>query len=213
MASAAETGDVQVVTEVLSQNDPRAVQLTKPSRPSLEKKQTPETIKTFKKGQPIALGTIQILLGLVHIFFGIIVTVAATKPVLSVSSGVYFWTGILFFFSGSLSVAAEKRENIVLVKASLGSNLLSLVAGLVAVIIFAVTITEIGQACVSHVDKEQDGDNYEYLYRRCDSPPYVMEYSLNSLFLVFLLLEIATGASIAAFSWKALKQAKYTQIL
>nr|XP_033776589.1 membrane-spanning 4-domains subfamily A member 15-like [Geotrypetes seraphini]XP_033776591.1 membrane-spanning 4-domains subfamily A member 15-like [Geotrypetes seraphini] len=213
MANVSETGNIQVVTEVLSQSDPRAVQLSRPTRPSQEKYQTPETIKTFNKGQPVALGSIQILLGLVHLFFGITFAIANTLPILTISSGVCFWTGIPLLISGSLSVAAEKREKLVLVKASLGSNLLSLVAGLVAVILFAVTMTEIGQMCISRADAEENNDTYRNWYKWCDSSPFALTYGLNGLFLAFLLLEIATEASIAAFAWKALRQAKYTQIL
>ncbi|XP_029431396.1 membrane-spanning 4-domains subfamily A member 15-like [Rhinatrema bivittatum] len=205
MANAANAENVQVITQVLSQNDPRLVQLSQNIRPPPEQRFVPHAIKIFKKSQPIVLGTIQIFLGMTHILFGIIIT-TADETLLTASSGVYFWTGFLLLISGSLSVTVEKKENIFLVKASLGSNLLSLVAGLVAMIIFSVTINAALGVCMTAED-----DTWFYL--DCSSMVYILDFGINAIILLFLLLEIAIAACIVAFAWKALKEDRYTQML
>ncbi|TTI92388.1 Membrane-spanning 4-domains subfamily A member 15 [Bagarius yarrelli] len=68
-------------------------------------------LRQFLKVQPKALGTVQIMIGVLTILFGIVL---ASDPVLlqaSVLSGNVFWGPIVYIITGSLAVAAENRLN------------------------------------------------------------------------------------------------------
>ncbi|KAM7084252.1 membrane-spanning 4-domains subfamily A member 15 isoform 1-T1 [Molossus nigricans] len=67
-------------------------------------------VETFLTGEPKALGTVQILIGLIHLGFGSVLLMVRRGRVgmLFIEGGVPFWGGACFILSGSLSVAAEK---------------------------------------------------------------------------------------------------------
>ncbi|VFV30690.1 Hypothetical predicted protein [Lynx pardinus] len=77
----------------------------------------PTETETFLTGEPKALGTVQILIGLIHLGFGGVLLVVRRGPVgmLFIEGGVPFWGGACFVISGSLSVAAEKNHTSCLV--------------------------------------------------------------------------------------------------
>uniref|UniRef100_A0A2K6TXS0 Membrane spanning 4-domains A15 n=1 Tax=Saimiri boliviensis boliviensis TaxID=39432 RepID=A0A2K6TXS0_SAIBB len=82
--------------------------------------QTPRTtqppdwrpVETFLTGEPKALGTVQILIGLIHLGFGSVLLMVRRGHVgmFFIDGGVPFWGGACFIISGSLSVAAEKNH-------------------------------------------------------------------------------------------------------
>ncbi|KYO41692.1 membrane-spanning 4-domains subfamily A member 4A isoform B [Alligator mississippiensis] len=116
-STVSESGGVKVITQVLQATDPRAAQLMPCPSPTTS---YPGSIlvKDFRKAQPKALGSIQIVAGITQISFGIALTIAeASNPALTVTSGVYFWIGFLLTVSGSLLVETEKRDS-----ASMGPN-------------------------------------------------------------------------------------------
>ncbi|XP_055439371.1 membrane-spanning 4-domains subfamily A member 15 isoform X1 [Bubalus kerabau] len=86
--------------------------------------------ETFLTGEPKALGTVQILIGLIHLGFGGVLLMVRRGHVgmLFIEGGVPFWGGACFIISGSLSVAAEKNHTSCLVRSSLGTNILSTMA-------------------------------------------------------------------------------------
>nr|XP_019609567.1 PREDICTED: membrane-spanning 4-domains subfamily A member 15 isoform X3 [Rhinolophus sinicus] len=71
-----------------------------------------QPMETFLTGEPKALGTVQILIGLIHLGFGSVLLMVRRGHVgmLFIESGVPFWGGACFIISGSLSVAAEKSH-------------------------------------------------------------------------------------------------------
>nr|XP_019609566.1 PREDICTED: membrane-spanning 4-domains subfamily A member 15 isoform X2 [Rhinolophus sinicus] len=89
-----------------------------------------QPMETFLTGEPKALGTVQILIGLIHLGFGSVLLMVRRGHVgmLFIESGVPFWGGACFIISGSLSVAAEKSHTSCLVRSSLGTNILSATA-------------------------------------------------------------------------------------
>ncbi|XP_017386269.1 membrane-spanning 4-domains subfamily A member 15 [Cebus imitator] len=105
--------------------------------------QTPRTtqppdlwpVETFLKGEPKALGTVQVLIRLIHLGFGSVLLMVRRGHVgmFLIEGGVPFWGGARFIISRSLSVAAEKNHISCLVRNSLGTNILSAMAA------FAVT--------------------------------------------------------------------------
>ncbi|XP_058690990.1 uncharacterized protein LOC131577294 isoform X3 [Poecile atricapillus] len=88
-----DAGSVRIITEVIPATDPRAAQLASGSQAPA---QTSFQTQGFRKAHPKVLGTIHIFSGIVHICFGVILTVSEHKnPSLPVASGILFWLGIL----------------------------------------------------------------------------------------------------------------------
>lgn len=74
-------------------------------------------METFLTGEPKALGTVQILIGLIHLGFGSVLLMVRRGHLgmLFIEGGVPFWGGACFIISGSLSVAAERNHTSCLV--------------------------------------------------------------------------------------------------
>ncbi|XP_015362262.1 membrane-spanning 4-domains subfamily A member 15 [Marmota marmota marmota] len=94
-------GVVQFEEPPLGAQAPRATQ-----QPDLR------PVETFLTGEPKALGTAQILIGLIHLGFGSVLLMVRRGHLgmLFIEGGVPFWGGACFIISGSLSVAAEKNH-------------------------------------------------------------------------------------------------------
>ncbi|NXR96985.1 M4A15 protein, partial [Hypocryptadius cinnamomeus] len=109
-----DAGSVRIITEVIPATDPRAAQLASGSQaPARTSFQT----QGFQRAHPKVLGTIHIFTGIVHICFGIILTLSEHRNLsLPVASGILFWLGILLLVSGSLLVESERRDSPVLVR-------------------------------------------------------------------------------------------------
>uniref|UniRef100_A0A8C6WAD5 Membrane-spanning 4-domains, subfamily A, member 15 n=1 Tax=Nannospalax galili TaxID=1026970 RepID=A0A8C6WAD5_NANGA len=108
-------------------------------------------METFLTGEPKALGTVQILIGLIHLGFGSVLLMVRRghQGMLFIEGGVPFWGGACFIISGSLSVTAEKNRTSCLVRSSLGTNILSAMAAFAGTAIllmdFGVTNWDVGR--------------------------------------------------------------------
>ncbi|XP_063640187.1 membrane-spanning 4-domains subfamily A member 15 isoform X6 [Pan troglodytes] len=71
-----------------------------------------QPVETFLTGEPKVLGTVQILIGLIHLSFGSVLLMVRRGHVgiFFTEGGVPFWGGACFIISGSLSVAAKKNH-------------------------------------------------------------------------------------------------------
>ncbi|KAM8813384.1 LOW QUALITY PROTEIN: membrane-spanning 4-domains subfamily A member 15 [Rhynchonycteris naso] len=107
-------------------------------------------VETFLTEEPKALGTLQILMGSIHLGFRSVLLVVRRGRVgtLFIEGSVPFWGGAFFIISGSLSVAAEKSHTRCLVRSSLGMNILSeaAFAGMAILLMdFGVTNWDVGK--------------------------------------------------------------------
>ncbi|KAG7229541.1 hypothetical protein INR49_031965 [Caranx melampygus] len=64
-------------------------------------------INIFSKGRPLELGTIQIILGLMFLMFGIVM--ALHGDTMGVFSGIFVWGALMYITAGGLTVAAGKH--------------------------------------------------------------------------------------------------------
>ncbi|XP_030077328.1 membrane-spanning 4-domains subfamily A member 4A [Microcaecilia unicolor] len=182
-----------VVTQILPSTGQHAVQMG-PNALQNTPCQFPEALQKFFKGEPKALGVVQILIGIIQIFFGILL--AANAPYLFVVSAVPFWGGLIFIISGSLSVAAQNHANICLVKGSLGMNIVSSLAAFVGIIIICI---DLGFVIYINIPCQRDD---VLCYRRVYAFLAVIP-GIEGILLVLLLLELCISISTSAFGCKA----------
>ncbi|XP_064309041.1 membrane-spanning 4-domains subfamily A member 15-like [Phalacrocorax carbo] len=201
-----DSGGVRIITEVIPATDPRAAQLASSSRPSAPALSF--QARGFRRAQPKALGTIHIFTGIIHICFGIILMVAEHRtPSLPVASGVLFWLGFLLLISGSLLVESEKRDNILLVKTCCVVNVGVILSTLVATLIHTVAITNDIPSCKINLP-------YQLKAEWCfNAENKMLSNGLDSIFVIFCLLEFCVAVAALAFGYHAVKLHSYTRMV
>ncbi|XP_075403677.1 membrane-spanning 4-domains subfamily A member 18 [Tenrec ecaudatus] len=93
--------------------------------------------KEFINEEVRTLGAIQILIGLMHIFWGInpLLYPKGQETWVTGPSGYLFWGGLSFIISGSLSVHAAKDPSPCMVNGSVGMNIVSAIFSLCGIFI------------------------------------------------------------------------------
>lgn len=100
------------------------------------------------KEEAKTLGAIQIVVGLMHIGFGIILgamnviylTVWGFASATFVS-GYPFWGGLSFIISGALSISASRQFSLCMMKGSKGMNIVSAIFSFIGIILFLVDLS------------------------------------------------------------------------
>ncbi|KAF1403330.1 Membrane-spanning 4-domains subfamily A member 15, partial [Spheniscus magellanicus] len=202
-----DSGGVRIITEVIPATDPRAAQLAPGSRPPAHAASSFQ-VRGFRKAQPKALGTIHIFTGIIHVCFGIILTVSEYgTPSIPVASGVFFWLGLLLLVSGSLLVESEKRDNISLVKTCCVVNMGVILSTLVATLVHATAITHNIPGCDTNTP-------YQLKAEWCfNAGNKVLSNGLDFMFVIFCLLEFCAAVAALAFGYDAVKQHNYTRMV
>ncbi|NWU73368.1 M4A15 protein, partial [Pterocles burchelli] len=200
-----DSGGVRIITEVIPATDPRAAQLASGSTPPVPTASSFQ-VQGFRRAQPKALGTIHIFTGIIHICFGIILTVSEYEtPSLPVASGILFWLGLLLLVSGSLLVESDKRDNISLVKTCCVVNAGVILSTLVATLLHTTAITRDVPGC-------QTSAPYQVKAQWCfNAENKMLSNGLDSVLVIFCLLEFCVAVAALAFGHDAIKQHNYTR--
>ncbi|XP_036425584.1 membrane-spanning 4-domains subfamily A member 4A-like [Colossoma macropomum] len=142
-------------------------------------------VKKLLKGEPKALGTVQIMIGIMTFLFGIIKTVFF--PGVGAYSGVTYWGSCLYITSGALSIAADKKAKPSLVRSSLAMNTISAVAAAAAIVLLSFDIAITHRYCYRCFYRDHEGQSL----------------GINGVLLVFSLLELIVSICTSAFACQA----------
>ncbi|KAF1481717.1 hypothetical protein FQV18_0015979, partial [Eudyptula minor novaehollandiae] len=151
---------------------------------------------------------IHIFTGVIHVCFGIILTVSEYRtPSIPVASGVFFWLGLLLLVSGSLLVESGKRDNISLVKTCCVVNMGVILSTLVATLVHTTAITRNIPGCDTNT-------LYQLKAEWCfNAGNKVLSNGLDFMFVIFCLLEFCAAVAALAFGYDAVKQHNYTRMV
>lgn len=97
----------------------------------------PPILGKFRKAYPMALGTVQIMIGVFMMLTGLVMGIGmhVVGALIAVITGVYFWGAIIYIIAGALTAAAHNKMNTCLVKASLGMNIVATVTAAIGIIL------------------------------------------------------------------------------
>ncbi|XP_039511974.1 membrane-spanning 4-domains subfamily A member 8-like [Pimephales promelas] len=175
----------------------------------------PNTALTgFSKAQPKALGTVQIVIGVVNFMFGIVRTTFLSKdhPVIIVKSGITYWGSLFYVSGGSLSVAAQNKLHPCVVKASLGMNVINAITAGISIVLMSIEIVFSSlfyENCYyngyNHGYGRNDGSNYFGKYNFKEICLNLQKYDLgiSGILLVFSILQFIISICISGFACKA----------
>ncbi|XP_017548526.1 membrane-spanning 4-domains subfamily A member 4A-like [Pygocentrus nattereri] len=157
--------------------------------------QTGENISTggplqnFLKGEPKALGTVQIMIGLMTFMFGIVITIYVDL-IITVYSGIAFWGALMYIITGSLAVAASNKLHRCVVKGALVMNVLSSIVAGVAIILLSLdfVISALYAPC------RYDGT---FNCNRSQST------GINAVLLIFSIMQFIISICVSAFACKS----------
>ncbi|XP_039596473.1 membrane-spanning 4-domains subfamily A member 4D-like isoform X1 [Polypterus senegalus] len=188
-----------VITQVTPQNNTdRANAITKGSNFDMMSQQ----LQWFLKGEPKALGAVQIMIGLLSIALGIILefydSIAAT-------AGIAFWPSIMYIISGSLSVFAANKLHLCRVKAAIAINIISTIFSSIGIIIYVFDL----QYSTYNLE-DIDGYNYTYNYDYNFNSDGYLENTIQStgeglkvVLLIFTVLELWVSLITAIVGYNA----------
>ncbi|CAM4608095.1 unnamed protein product [Leuciscus chuanchicus] len=151
----------------------------------------------FFKAQPKALGAVQIMTGVMVFLFGIVRTTSVLYnyyPAFSVISGITYWGSFVYISAGALSVAAQNKLHLCVVKASLIMNVISAITAGLAILLVSIEIGLISeQRCYNVYDSSP---HFCFNFKRYD-------LGVNGILLVFSILQFIISIWISAFACKA----------
>ncbi|KAM4016797.1 membrane-spanning 4-domains subfamily A member 4A-like isoform 1-T2 [Anomaloglossus baeobatrachus] len=177
----------------------------------------PKRFLKFFQGEPEVLGVTQLIIGLNHIFFGIIFIVVAEKAHLIFVNtiayiGVLFWSGIMYVISGSLTIATSYKPSFKMVNASLGLNIISSVAAGISGIILVTLVVELsihGRYFYSefHCAYDKQSETCEREFAQL-----TLYQGIGSTLSILTALEFCIALSTSIFGCKASCSTSYSEV-
>ncbi|XP_077310746.1 membrane-spanning 4-domains subfamily A member 4A-like [Lithobates pipiens] len=159
--------------------------------------------QSFLKGKPKALGILVIVAAILEIGLGI--ALAFTEINITLPSGIPFWGPVFYIIAASLTLAAQKKPNICLIKGSLSLNIISSIFSMVAVILNIVDLATL--RCYRYNYYYSNGyyhNDYE-AQRQCENKLNA-GYAVIALLLVINLLLFCVTVSTSAFECRSLSK-------
>ncbi|KAK9514439.1 hypothetical protein VZT92_027906 [Zoarces viviparus] len=208
--SVTTVGGVVVITQVIPKED-TGIQLQTATPPAAQAPPTSHASKmddmtaVFLRGEPRGLGVVQVFLGLLCVLFSV---TSSFSPILILHAP--FSLAVTFVVSGSLVVVAARRTSVGRVWASLVSNLISVLLGLVGVAYVCWLLAD-GSASQRLCDSDAFRGFVltEDQLRRCRGKLFMVDmgvYGLLGLFLVLLVLQVCVSVTVTVFSVRALRR-------
>uniref|UniRef100_W5MRA5 Uncharacterized protein n=1 Tax=Lepisosteus oculatus TaxID=7918 RepID=W5MRA5_LEPOC len=149
-------------------------------------------LKKHLRGEPKALGTAQIMIGIFSVLLGIILS--HNDPVLASETGIAYWGGLLYIISGALCVAGENtlriKCSLFQIKAAVGMHVISLVIAIVATLIIVL------QFAFLPIWNSFSFYSFEYIVLD------LLQNGTSGALIFFTVLEICIAASMLAFGLK-----------
>ncbi|KAG2462774.1 M4A15 protein, partial [Polypterus senegalus] len=102
-----------------------------------------QKLQKFLKGEPKALGVVQIMIGLINISFGIVLAFPGSIVVIG---GIPFWTSVMYIISGSLSICAANKMQPCQIKGALATNIISTIFACTGTIVYIADLA--GPSCI-----------------------------------------------------------------
>ncbi|XP_051778431.1 membrane-spanning 4-domains subfamily A member 15-like [Erpetoichthys calabaricus] len=193
--TATDVNGVLVITQVSPQNN-FACYAGSPVSSNLLRMQ--QSLKAFLKGEPKALGAVQIMIAVLSISFGALLGLTGSMAFLG---GIPFWPSILYIISGSLSVAATKKPTPCLMKGALSMNIISAIFTILGICMYSLDIP------------------FYYGILACDdsncAPALIQSVAngIKSILLLFSILEFCIAFSLSIYGCKAVCQIKDTPVV
>ncbi|XP_076871952.1 membrane-spanning 4-domains subfamily A member 4A-like isoform X1 [Brachyhypopomus gauderio] len=159
----------------------------------------PGRFEKFLKVQPKALGIVQIMIGITTILFGIVTTFYAEA--FSVFIGCVYWCSVTYIIAGSLTVAAENKRHICLLKGSLGMNVVSAVFSGTAIVLFSMdfVVRQVFNCYEMYGSYESYGsESHEECWMF-----FSRSNGISGVLLLFSLLQFIISICISAFGCRA----------
>nr|XP_046161854.1 membrane-spanning 4-domains subfamily A member 4A-like [Oncorhynchus gorbuscha] len=147
-------------------------------------------LESFRAGHPKALGTVQIMIGLMMLLTGIVMAMAPWLDNIGVVSGIFVWGSIIYVVAGSLTVAADNKLDKCLVNGSLGMNVVATVTALTGIILHSLDSAGIMLYYCNST------------YQLCQQY-WVRSQGISGVLAVFSLLEFIVSICVSSFACRA----------
>ncbi|XP_056657656.1 membrane-spanning 4-domains subfamily A member 4A-like [Monodelphis domestica] len=190
--------DSKGVFPILSQSGPESFSQGPVAKPIQYQHQWKEPQLYFLKGDPKALGTVQIMIAFMNFSLGMLF-VLFPKDIngrrhFLVYTGYVFWGTAFFIISGFLSIAAEKRATTIMVQSSLAMNVVSSVMAGLGIIFLSINF-------LTHIflyDCREQGSHFSCIILKS------IFLGINVILLILAILEFLVSIITSCFGCKGL---------
>ncbi|KAK9969958.1 hypothetical protein ABG768_028099 [Culter alburnus] len=159
-------------------------------------------LKGFFKAQPKALGTVQIMIGVMIFLLGIVLNINVYHfGSLYVFSGITYWGSFIYISAGSLSVVAQNKLHPCVVKASLGMNVISAITSAIAVLLMVIQIRIDPRGYRSCYYSRSYSENYSANYICINFERY--GWGIIGIMMVLSILQFIISICISGFAFRA----------